>query len=301
MMSAVAGVSAAVVSAISGVGRRDVVVMPLGPRGVPAGRGAVPIRRTAVPVRRITVPGARGPVSVRRVRTGRSRGTGHEGGAGGSRGRADRRGGHGHGRRCGRPRGPASTHDGRTLAGSGPMPGARAPMGRRRPGHHRARRGCTASAAVGYEGPAVARSPASAMRGCARDGPAAFVTVLRRCVECCRCRSARRRGRGSLRSGADRERDEPKHHDGGNPGEAETKGGRAQQSGERPSGCHGGCRTRCCAGRRRIRGGGLRIRGDCGRLVAARRSLGPRMCALGAGSAGRSLPHDPAHHRTGPR
>jgi hypothetical protein len=55
MAAVVARVSAAIVPAMSGVvgvGRRDVVMMPLGPRGVPAGHGAVPVRR-------ITVPGAR--------------------------------------------------------------------------------------------------------------------------------------------------------------------------------------------------------------------------------------------------
>jgi hypothetical protein len=56
MAAVVARVSAAIVPAMSGVvvavGRRDVVMMSLGPRGVPAGHGAVPVRR-------ITVPGAR--------------------------------------------------------------------------------------------------------------------------------------------------------------------------------------------------------------------------------------------------
>jgi hypothetical protein len=56
MAAVVARVSAAIVPVMSGVvvavGRRDVVVIPLGSRGVPAGHGAVPVRRT-------TVPGAR--------------------------------------------------------------------------------------------------------------------------------------------------------------------------------------------------------------------------------------------------
>lgn len=224
--------------------------MSLGPRVVPAGIGAVAVRP-------IPVPGARGPVSVRRARSG---GAGHDRGPGGSRGRGDggsgRRGDgcRGHGRRCDRARGPAMTHAGRALARRGPMAGARLPVCVRRPDHDRASCGRTACAAAGNERPAVARRPASAMRRGALSGRAACVTALGRCVERCRCRSGRRRGRGSQRSDADRERDEPEEHDGGNSGKAETEGGGAQQPGAGPGGCPGGCRSSCRAGRRRIGG-----------------------------------------------
>ena len=196
MAAVVAGVPAARVPAMSGVAVgvecRDVVVMPLGPRGVAGGHGAVPVRA-------ITVPGAGKRVSVLRAGVARSRGAGHERRGGRCGRRADRCGGRR--RRGHRARGRAMTHTGRALAGGrrplaggGPMAGAWPPIGPRPPGRCPAPRGGTASGEGGHERRAVARCPASAVRGCAPGGPAPLVTVLGRCVECCRCRSAVSRG-----------------------------------------------------------------------------------------------------------
>lgn len=274
--------------------------MPLGPRGVAGRHGAVPVRA-------ITVPGAGKRVSVLRAGVARSRSAGHERRGGRCGRRADRCGG----RRCRghRARGRAMTHTGRALvggrralAGGGPMAGAWPPIAPRPPGRCPAPRGGMASGEGDHKRRAVARCPASAVSGCAPGGPAPLVTVLGRCVECGRCRSAVSRGWRSQRSAGDRERDEPEEHDGGNPGETETEGGGAQEPGERPRGRRCACRAPGCAGQRRIRGRGLRIGGDRRGLIGARRSrLGPRLRARGGGFAGRSLPHDPAHDRTAPR
>ena len=187
----------------------------------------------------------------------------------------------------------------RVPAGADRLVCARPPPARRRsgPGTLRGGRGL---AAGGDERHAVPGGVDPAMSGGPPDGPPRLGTVLGGGIQRCRRGGPRRRRRLAQGARADRERDEPEDHDGGNAGDGKTDGGGAQQRCQWARGARGGRRRSCRrAGRLRAGGRGLRVRGDGGGLVSGCRTrcrgrsrCGLRTCASCAGSGGRSLAHD---------